>query len=124
MIDEAGNPGPLSGTLSVNTSAGSVLFNGEPTLTLSPLEDLPDIFTSTSSGSLPVGIVIAWQVNPEMESLIDGYEIRVNGAQVGFTRSRLFVDIKTTQAGRCVEIVAIGFDESRLGARAFGSGCN
>lgn len=124
LIDEAGNPGPLSGILSVNTGSGSVLFNGEPTLSLSPVEELPDVFTNTSSGSLPVGIVIAWNVNPDIESMIDGYEIRVNGAQVGFTRSHLFVDIKTPQAGRCVEIVAIGFDQSRLGARAFGSGCN
>ncbi len=124
LIDEAGNPGPLSGTLSVNTLSGSVLFNGEPTLTVSPLEDLPDVFTNTSTGSLPVGIVIAWNVNPDIESMIDGYEIRVNGAQLGFTRSRLFVDTRTAQTGRCVEIVAVGFDESRLGARAFGSGCN
>jgi len=124
LIDEAGNPGPLSGILSVNTSEGTVLYNGEPTLTISPLEELPDVFTNTFTGGLAVGIVIAWEVNSDIESMIDGYEVRVNGASAGFTRSRLFVDITTPQTGRCVEIVAIGFDESRLGARAFGSGCN
>jgi len=124
LIDDAGNPGPLSGVLSVNTNNGSVLYNGEPTLMRSPLEDLPDVFTNTTSGSLSVGIVIAWEVNSEIESLIDGYEIRVNGSPVGFTRSKLFVDTKTPQSGRCVEIIAVGFDESRLGARAIGSGCN
>ncbi len=124
LVDEAGNPGPPSGILSINTNEGSVLYNGEPTLTASSLENLPDVFTNTTTGSLAVGIVIAWEVNSSIESMIDGYEIRVNGSSVGFTRSQLFVDTRTPQANRCVEIIAIGFDESRLGARAFGSGCN
>ena len=124
LIDDLGNIGPLSGVLSVNTRQGTVLFNGEPTLTNSTLEVLPDVFMDITTGSLPVGIVIAWQVNPDVVALIDGFEIRVNGAAAGFTRSRLFVDTTTPVEGRCVEIVAIGFDQSRLGARAFGSGCN
>ena len=124
LIDDAGNPGPLSGNLIVDTNEGSVLYNGEPTLTVSSLEELPDVFTSTTSGSLSTGIVIGWEVDSDIENMIDGYEIRVNGASVGFTRSRLFVDNQTPQTGRCVEIIAIGFDESRLGVRAFGSGCN
>lgn len=124
LLDEAGNPGPLSGVLSVNTNEGSVLFNGEPTLTSSVLDALPDVFTRTYVGSLFVGIVVGWEVSSEIESMIDGYEIRVNGAPVGFTRSKLYVDTQVPQSGRCVEIVAIGFDESRLGARAVGSGCN
>jgi len=124
LLDEAGNPGPLSGVLSVNTNEGSVLFNGEPTLTRSELDELPDVFLNTTVGSMSLGIVVGWEVNPEIESMIDGYEIRVNGGVVGFTRSQLFVDTQTPFPGRCVEIVAIGFDESRLGARAVGSFCN
>ena len=124
LIDSEGNPGPVSGILDVNTNDGTVLFNGEPTLTRSELEDLPDVFTNTTAGSLSVGIVIAWDVNPDIEAMIDGYEIRVNGASAGFTRSQLFVDTVTSATGRCVEIIAVGFDETRLGVRAFGSGCN
>ena len=101
-----------------------MLFNGEPTLTGSTLEALPDVFMDVTTGSLPVGIVIGWQVNPDIEDMIDGFEIRVNGVATGFTRSRLFVDNITPQRGRCVEIIAVGFDDTRLGARAFGSGCN
>jgi len=124
LIDEAGNPGPLSGILSVNTDERTVLFEGEPTLMRSQLENLPDVFTNTTVGDIGVGIVIGWKVNPEIEALIDRYEIRVNGASVGFTRSQLFVDIVTPPDGRCVEVIAVGFDESRLGVRAFGRGCN
>ncbi len=124
LVDGAGNSGPLSGILSVNTNEGTVLFRDEPTLTVSPLEELPDVFTRTTAGSLPVGIVIGWTVNSDIESMIDGYEIRINGASAGFTRSQLFVDNVTPQVGRCIEIIAIGFDQSRLGARNFGSGCN
>lgn len=124
LVDEAGNTGPLSGVLSVNAIEGTVLFNGEPTLTRSPLEALPDVFTNIHAVGLFVGIVIGWEVNSDVESLIDGYEIRVNGSPVGFTRSRLFVDTSVPQSGRCVEIIAVGFDQTRLGARAYGRGCN
>lgn len=124
LVDEAGNPGPFSGTLTVNTSDGTVLYNGESTLTVSTVEELPDVFTSSTSGNMSLGVVIAWEVNPDIENMIDGYEIRVNGASAGFTRSQLFVDTKTPYDGRCVEVIAVGFDQSRLGARAFGSGCN
>ena len=124
LVDEAGNSGPLSGILSVNTLEGTVLYNGEPTLTTSTREDLQDVFTSINSEGLVVGFVMSWEVNSDVESLIDGYEVRVNGATVGFTPSKLFVDVRTPQSGRCVEIFAVGFDRSVLGARAFGSGCN
>ena len=43
-----GNVGPLSGVLSVNTREGTVLHNGEPTLTGSTLEALPDVFMCSS----------------------------------------------------------------------------
>ena len=124
MVDEAGNSGPLSGILSVNALEGTVLYNGEPTLTTSTREDLQEVFTSINSEGLVVGFVMSWEVNSDVESLIDGYEVRVNGATVGFTPSKLFVDVRTPQSGRCVEIFAEGFDRSVLGARAFGSACN
>ena len=118
------NAGPLSGVLSINTNEGTVLFNGEPTLMSSTLEVLPDVFMDITTGNLPVRIIIGWQVNPDIEAMIDGFEIRVNGAAAGFTRSRLFVDTTTPQAGRCVENIATGLDQSRLGSTTFGSGCN
>lgn len=124
LIDEAGIPGPFSDVLAVNTIERTVLFNGEPTLIQSQLAELPDVFTSTNTASLFVGIVVAWEVNSDVESLIDGYEIRVNGSPAGFTRSNLFVDTNTPLAGRCVEIIAVGFDQARLGAKSVGSGCS
>ena len=124
LVDEAGNAGPLSGVLSVNTGEGTVLFNGEPTLTSSTLDALPDVFMDITTGSLSVGLIVGWQVNPDIEEMIDGFEIRVNGVVAGFTRSRLFVDTITPLVGRCVEIVAVGFDQTRLGARAIGADCN
>jgi len=110
-------------SLGTNTLVEPIV-EGEPTLMRSQLENLPDVFTNTTVGDIGVGIVIGWKVNPEIEALIDRYEIRVNGASVGFTRSQLFVDIVTPPDGRCVEVIAVGFDESRLGVRAFGRGCN
>ena len=125
LVDEAGNAGPLSGVLSVNVDDRSVIFNGEPTLQNSDLdlEVLPNVFTEINAADLSLGIVIAWEVDPAIESSIDGYDIRVNGSPAGFTRSQLFVDTITPFAGRCVEITAIGFDQSALGASRHGRGC-
>lgn len=126
LIDEAGNAGPLSGVLSVNLQDETVLFNGEQTLqpSRSDLDLLPDVFTDINAADLSKGIVIAWDVNPDVENSIDGYEVFVNGSRAGFTRSQLFVDTKTPFDGRCVEIVAISFDGTALGARRHGRGCS
>lgn len=128
LIDEAGNAGPLSGILSVNTDDRTVLFNGEPTLAFSPIGDLPNVFTNITSRSQSNGVAIAWEVNADIEDMIDGYQIRVDGEAAGFTRSKLFVNVRTatTLAGVCIEIRAIDFEQSIIGSASFtvtGNGC-
>ncbi len=124
LIDDAGNAGPLSGILTVDTTEQTVLFNGEPTLSASqvPIDTLPDVFTTIRIEDLRPVFVVAWEVNPELESSIDGYEIILNGTPVGFTRSTLYVDA-VARNSRCVEIVAVGFNQELLGATGIGSGC-
>lgn len=126
LIDTAGNAGPLSGVLSVDVEQQTVLFNGEPTLSVSQLDVdvLPNVFTDIHAVDLFKGIVIAWEVDSEIQSTIDGYEIQVNGAPAGFTRSQLFVDTQIPRSGRCVEIIAVGFDQSLIGSRRYGDGCS
>ncbi len=116
LVDDRGNAGDLSGLLSVNTTSRTVLFNGEPT-NLDPIsepEPQSDVFTDETYVSIFDGFVLSWQVDEEFEELIDGYEVVVNGVPVGFTRSKLYVSLSDQG---CVEIIAYGFDGSRIDNR-------
>ena len=123
LVDALGNVGALSSELSVNTLDLTVLFDGERTLTRSDFGNTVNVFSDVQSVSLFIGIVVSWNVFPELLDIIDGYEIVVNGASAGFTRSQLYVNTSTPLSGRCVEIIAIGVDGSRLDTSSIGSGC-
>lgn len=119
LTDGAGNTGELSDPLSVNTSTGTVLFNGEPPILAPPIDEVPnDIFVDAA---LLNGIVLSWNVEPELEQMIDGYIVAFNGRAVAFTRSKLFVTVSQTMGSGCFDIAAVGFDGSVIGRRGVGT---
>ena len=88
-----------------------------------PLIDLmPEVFADVSQIGLGSGFIVWWSVEPELEELIDGYLVEINEEPEAFTRSKLFVDLN--RRGRnCIELAAIGFDDSVIGRRSIGT-CN
>ena len=111
LVDEAGNIGNLSAPLSVNTQTRTVLLNGEPTFTSATLEDddtqTQTIITGVTRQGLSDGFIVAWEVDPAFMSSVDGFEIRVGGRPVGFTRSQLYVDTNMQLGTQCFEIQAV-----------------
>lgn len=126
LVDDFGNAGELSGTLTVSTESRTVLYNGEPTV-LNPIsapQTESNVITDYSYAGFSEGFVVGWTVDSELEGLIDGYEVLVNGVSLAFTRSKLFVSLD--QRG-CVDIVAYGFDGARIGSTRLargGTNCN
>jgi len=126
LIDSNGNAGPLSGSLTVDTLTGTVLFNGEPTLMGTNLNDNfeQEIITGVSFRGVIDGFIASWDVDPEMAPLVDGYEVLLGGTLVGFTRSQLFVDTNADLGDRCFEILAVDAAGTVLdSASLFGRGC-
>ncbi len=110
LIGDAGNIGTLSDPLSVNTQTRTVLFNGEPTLTSPVLEEdlgqqtiITDFVTQTVFGAF----LVSWDVDPTFMSSVDGFELRINGQSVGFTRSQLYLNTDMQLGQRCFEVLAV-----------------
>ena len=116
LVDSTGNVGPLSDVLSVNTETRTVLFNGEPVLTISNFtpDNLQDVITGINFVGLANGFIVSWDVDADLVPLVDGYQIRIGGESVGFTRSRLFLSTETSLGGACFEVIAVGIDGTLL----------
>lgn len=111
LIDELGNTGPLSNPLSVNAQNRTVLFNGEPPLTSPMLEEdfgqqtiITDVIRQSISSE---SFLVAWDVDPAFASSFDGFEIRIGGRSVGFTRSQLYVNTDMGLGAQCFEILVV-----------------
>jgi len=125
LIDNAGNTGPLSQELFVDTASNTVLFNGEPPLSASRQSafDSEEIFTGLNSTAVARGSLVFWTINPDQQPLIDGYEIQLNGQRAGFTRSQLYLNLEE-RANSCIRISAIGFDGEILDRANKGPNCD
>lgn len=109
LIDNAGNVGPLSDVLDVELETNLVLFNGESPVTAA-IADIPgadSIIEELRSTQIANGYIVYWTVDPDLESEVDGYLVRVGGETQGFTRSRLFVETNASLGGRCIEVIAV-----------------
>ena len=114
LVDSAGNIGPLSDVLSVNTETRTVLFNGEPTLTNFTADNLQDVIRGLNFVGLVNGFIVSWDVDPDLVSMVDGYQIRIGGESAGFTSSRLFLSTEGGLDGACFEVIAVGIDGTLL----------
>jgi len=124
-IDNSENVGSFSQELTVDTITGTVLFNGEPPLSASTQDTsrTEDVFTSLNTTLIAGGSLAYWTIAPNQQSLIDGFEIELNGQQTGFTRSQLYINLEG-EVISCIRISAIGFDGAILDRAASGSECN
>jgi len=124
LVDDTGNVGPLSDPLTVNTETRTVLFNGEAPLTSSEQDSTPnvqDLITNSRVVGLTRGFIVAWDTEPELEALVDRYDLRLDKEFIGFTRSRLYVNTITRIDDRCFEIIAVGADGTLLDVAVVGS---
>lgn len=123
VIDDAGNAGAFSETLSVNTSTNEVLFDGE-----APFSPVAPDDTVISNGVVQnlniTGFVASWDIAPEAAEDVDGYLVSVDGATLGFTRLRLFVDTRSNLLRRCVRVTAVDASGSPVDIASAGFSCN
>lgn len=128
LVDAQGNTGPLSGTLSVDTVSDTVLFNGE--LPFTPTDRVEEefdqeIITDVNFVGVFGGFIVSWEVDPELVSTVDRFEILIGGGSVGFTRSQLYVETDMDLGGRCLDVVAVDAAGTALdSATARVRGCN
>jgi len=125
LVDDSGNTGPRSPELLVDTATDTVLFNGESPLSASRQDAFgtEEIFTDLSNTAVARGSLVYWTIDQNQQSLIDGYEIELNGQRAGFTRSQLYLNLEE-RATSCVSISAIGFNGEILDRANDGPNCN
>lgn len=110
LVDGSGNVGSTSPDLIVDTDTNTVLFNGEPPLlaTRQDVFDSEEVFTDLNSTAVGRGSLVFWTIDPDQQSMIDGFEIELNGQRAGFTRSQLYLNLEERASG-CIKVSAIGF---------------